>query len=70
MPANSIVKTLDVIKDVWLGILPFRVDVALDSLLLQTAEERLCNRIVPTVSLRLMLGTNWLRDYVMGVGYH
>ena len=50
MPADSIVKTLDVIKDIRLGILPGGVDAALDSLLFQTAEEGFRNRIVPTVA--------------------
>ena len=49
VPADSIVKTLNVIKHIRLGVLPGGVDVAFDSLFLQAAEERFCNRIAPTV---------------------
>ena len=50
MPADSIVKTLYVIKHIRLGVLPGGVDVAFDSLFLQAAEERFGNCIVPAVS--------------------
>ena len=48
--SDSIVETLDVIKHLRLGILSRRVDVALDSLLFQAAEERFSNCVVSTVS--------------------
>ncbi|MFT5535356.1 MAG: hypothetical protein ACI802_003620, partial [Candidatus Paceibacteria bacterium] len=50
MPADSIVKTLYVIKHVGLGFLSASIDTPPDSFLLQAAEEGLCNCIVPTVS--------------------
>ena len=49
MPADSIVKTFNVIKHVTLDVLPGGTDVPFDSLLFQTAEERSGNSIVPTV---------------------
>ncbi len=45
MPADSIVKTLNVIKHVRLSVLPGGIDMAFDSLLLQTAEEGFSNRV-------------------------
>lgn len=50
MPADSIVKTLNVIKHIKLDVLSGCLDVTFDSLLLQAAEERFSDRIVPTVS--------------------
>ena len=50
MPADSIVKTLNVIKHIRLGVLPGGVDMAFDSLFLQAAEERFGNCIISTVS--------------------
>ena len=50
VPADSIVKTLNVIKHIRLGVLPGGVDMAFDSLFLQATEERFGNCIIPTVS--------------------
>jgi len=50
VPADSIVKTLNVIKHIRLGVLPGDVNAAFDSLFFQAAEECFGNRIVPTVA--------------------
>ena len=46
---GSIVEHLDVFEDVCLGEIACSVDLLPDSLLFQAAEERLRNRVVPTV---------------------
>ncbi len=47
--SGSIVEHLDVFEDVCLGEIACSVDLLPDSLLFQAAEERLRNRVVPTV---------------------
>ena len=51
MPADSIVKTFNVIKHVTLDVLPGGIDEPFDLPFLQYAEERSGNSIVPTVLL-------------------
>ena len=50
MPADSIVKILNVIKHIRLGFLAKSIDMSFDALLLHAAEEGLGNCIIPTVS--------------------
>jgi hypothetical protein len=48
--SNAIVETLDVIKDVRLGLSPFLVDLPLDSLALQITKERFSHCVVPAIA--------------------
>jgi len=50
VPSNSIVETLDVIEDFRLGLSPCAVNPSFDPFALEVAEERLGNRVVPTVA--------------------
>jgi hypothetical protein len=47
---NSIVETLDVIKDVLLGLSPCLVNPLLDFFTLQVTEERFGHSVIPTVA--------------------
>ncbi len=50
MAPGSIVEHLDVFEDVGLCVIACSIDLLSDSLLLQAAEERLRNRVVPAIS--------------------
>ncbi len=50
MASGLIVEYLDIFEDIGLGEIACSIDRSLDSLLLEAAEERLRNRVVPAVS--------------------
>lgn len=50
MPSRLIVERFDVVRNVCSGNFSVFVDPLLDSLLLQTAKEGFCDRVVPAVS--------------------
>lgn len=57
MAPGRVVEVFDVRPDVREGELSARIDVFLDPLLLQAAEEGLGDGVIPALPLRLMLGT-------------